>query len=225
MITLLEMSRINMQAERHAWKHMLDVCLKPTHPEFQQYGGLGIRVYPEWCFDFNVFFQYVGPKPSVLHRLTRIDTERDFEPDNIVWALPKITEYRFGQEPDNASKIPEKVKRNRYTSEISRKLSRIYNSAYMRAKEKGLEITINSRWVKEQYDLQNGRCKITGIKLVLDGTSPYSPSLDRINSKVGYTTENTRLVCLVANYALNRFGDDVLRTLCEAYISHNTPDP
>jgi hypothetical protein len=47
---------------------------------------------------------------------------------------------------------------------------------------------------------------------------PFSPSIDRIDTVGGYTTDNVRLVCVAANFALNQWGDDVLRRLAHGVV-------
>jgi len=77
-----------------------------------------------------------------------------------------------------------------------------------------------SKWIKQQ-----GKCKLTGLKFDLRsgiGRLPFSPSLDRINSKKGYTKRNTRLVCVHINEALNTYGLPTFRKLCIAYINNQS---
>src|SRR5690606_21411241 len=38
---------------------------------------------------------------------------------------------------------------------------------------------------------------------------PFAPSLDRIDTSTGYEAGNCRLVCVLANIALNEWGEDV----------------
>ena len=45
---------------------------------------------------------------------------------------------------------------------------------------------------------------------------PYAPSLDRVDAASGYTRDNVRLVCQAVNFALNAFGEDVLREIALA---------
>lgn len=48
--------------------------------------------------------------------------------------------------------------------------------------------------------------------------NPYSPSIDRIDSRIGYTKSNCRIVCVAANYAMNEWGDSVLRELALSMV-------
>ena len=57
-----------------------------------------------------------------------------------------------------------------------------------------------------------GRCAVSGLEFsevqVGGGRArrPYAPSLDRIDTRRGYEPDNVRLVCAVANFAMNAWG-------------------
>jgi hypothetical protein len=73
---------------------------------------------------------------------------------------------------------------------------------------------------------QKGCCALTGrqfenIELRCTKDTPFAPSIDRIDSSLGYTMENVRIVCLIVNYSLGNFGDKFLKIICEEYIKHN----
>ncbi len=102
----------------------------------------------------------------------------------------------------------------------------LVKAARARAEKRNHPFELSIEWAMEQFDLQNGKCCLTGIPLTLDFTSgsrkyhPYNPSLDRKDSNLGYTRENTRLVCVAVNIALNEFGEEVLRNVCEGFLSN-----
>ncbi|HZW04267.1 MAG TPA: hypothetical protein VFF68_10095 [Anaerolineaceae bacterium] len=67
-------------------------CMNPNNKRFKDYGGRGITLYPEWANDYASFREYInkvlGPKPSPVHSLDRIDNDKGYEPGNLRWATP-----------------------------------------------------------------------------------------------------------------------------------------
>ena len=59
-----------------------------------------------------------------------------------------------------------------------------------------------------------GRCAVSGLEFSdsVVGTGrakkPFAPSLDRIDRFRGYRPDNVRLVCVVANFAMNAWGQE-----------------
>lgn len=71
------------------------------------------------------------------------------------------------------------------------------------------------------YARSGGRCEVTHIRFLLDAPEngrrrPWAPSIDRVDSSLGYTASNIRLVCVAANYAMNIWGDEVLHKMVES---------
>ncbi|MBA1446257.1 MAG: hypothetical protein M3H12_15285 [Chromatiales bacterium] len=72
-----------------------------------------------------------------------------------------------------------------------------------------------------------GYCELTGIPFNYGECakgSPYRHSIDRINSDTGYSINNCRIICLAANYAINKWGDDVLRKIARALLLKDLQD-
>ena len=91
-----------------------------------------------------------------------------------------------------------------------------------RSVEKELEVAIDLRALKIQWDKQNGICPYTGRKMLLAKSTndvktatPNTASVDRIDSDKGYTIDNIQWVCLMAQYAKNIFTEQELITFCE----------
>lgn len=78
--------------ERNALTNALHRCHNPEHIAFRHYGERGIAVCDEWRDyknGFDAFFAHVGPRPSELHSLDRIDNDKNYEPGNVRWADKK----------------------------------------------------------------------------------------------------------------------------------------
>jgi hypothetical protein len=60
-------------------------CTSETHPSYHHYGGRGISVCPQWLDDYDQFVADMGECPPNLS-LDRIDTDKDYSPNNCRWA-------------------------------------------------------------------------------------------------------------------------------------------
>lgn len=80
--------------------------------------------------------------------------------------------------------------------------------------------------VAQVYDLMRStgfRCAVSGIpfsKYTADTAwrDPWAPSLDRIENRHGYVLENVRVVCQIANIAMNAWGYDKMLRLAQGVV-------
>jgi hypothetical protein len=117
-------------------------------------------------------------------------------------------------------------RRNKERSTEETRLYELFMTAKKRAKTKNLEFSIDFDWLWNQYGLQEGKCILTGISFTKERNKygerfsfPFSVSIDRIDSSQGYTKQNTRLVCTIVNLALNRFGDEAFKQMCDGFFA------
>lgn len=80
--------------------------------------------------------------------------------------------------------------------------------------------TIDIDWLMSQWDRQTGLCYYTGWEMRLDGTPLLHPSIDRIDSNVGYVPENVVICCSQVNWAKNRYTEAQFIELCCAVARH-----
>lgn len=73
-------------------------------------------------------------------------------------------------------------------------------------------------------DQSGGFCMLTGIAFdfqrgVKRRRRPFAPSIDRIDSRGGYTLDNCRVVCCAVNYALGDWGVECLMRIARNLVA------
>lgn len=67
-------------------------CGNPKNTSYNNYGGRGITIYPEWRHDFQAFYDYVIKLPNCGKKgysLDRIDNDGNYEPGNLKYSTLK----------------------------------------------------------------------------------------------------------------------------------------
>jgi hypothetical protein len=64
-------------------------CYNPNTEYYKHYGGRGIKVCDRWLNSYENFLKDMGPKPSLIYSLDRIDVNGNYEPSNCKWSTPK----------------------------------------------------------------------------------------------------------------------------------------
>lgn len=90
------MSRSDEYSIRHG---MIRRCHAPGSPGYAEYGGRGIAVCDEWRASFDAFFADMGPRPSRLHSIDRINPDLGYFKENCRWALPTTQARNKRKEP------------------------------------------------------------------------------------------------------------------------------
>lgn len=103
-------------------------------------------------------------------------------------------------------------------------ISRIFKAARRRSMANGTPYTLTSEQERDLYLESNGCCAVTGIRFRMGKNeggyrAPFAPSIDRIDSRFGYTKDNVRVVCIAVNWALSDWGEGVFRRICAAYAA------
>jgi hypothetical protein len=96
-----------------------------------------------------------------------------------------------------------------------------YKRAVASAAKRGIPFDLHPSDMELLAARAHGHCEVSGIPFSFADhppalKRPWVPSLDRIDSSMGYTFDNLRLVCTAVNFSLHQWGDDVLETVCRA---------
>lgn len=139
---------MSLSPEYRTWSHILSRCENPKVPNYNLYGGRGIRVCSEW-HTFENFYRDMGHRPSKSHSIDRIDTNGNYEPGNCRWAT--------GSEQANNRRSNVKLQlldTEGTLAGISREMeinySRLYKD-YQRFGVEGLEDILNGALIIEPY--------------------------------------------------------------------------
>ena len=86
-------------------------------------------------------------------------------------------------------------------------------AAKHRAKRKGLVFELTDEMIERKLMEQDYKCYITNVPLAMDTKKYNSFSLDRKDSRLGYTDENTIIVTKFINWCKNDLDLDVFISL------------
>jgi hypothetical protein len=104
----------------------------------------------------------------------------------------------------------------------------IFNHCKKRAEIKGIKFSLTLKWIETR--LAAGICERTGHTFTYtigsrDCRNPWFPSIDRIDSSLGYTKDNCQIVCLIYNIAKNRWTDAIMLEMVMSTIEYRENDP
>lgn len=74
------------------WQNMIGRCYNKKRPDYDRYGGRGIKVCDKWRDDFQAFYDDVSKLPHFGesgYSLDRIDVDGDYTPENVRFANAK----------------------------------------------------------------------------------------------------------------------------------------
>jgi hypothetical protein len=118
----------------------------------------------------------------------------------------------------------EKKRENRRTTSF--RANYLWDAAKLRAKKKGLPLTITKDWVEGK--LSAGHCEVSGLPFDMSESwsktrrCPMAPSIDQIEPGLGYTENNCRMVLTCVNLALCDWGLDFYLSIARAVLEKNS---
>ena len=101
-----------------------------------------------------------------------------------------------------------KTQINKEKNTVEGRASRLYSNAKNRARNsrKNIEFSLTRDRVLEL--IKPMKCNVTNVDLSLGDRIPNSPSIDRIDSNLGYTNDNVQIVAQMYNFCKNNFTDE-----------------
>tara|TARA_R110002074_G_scaffold246040_1_gene418006 strand:- start:1059 stop:1616 length:558 start_codon:yes stop_codon:yes gene_type:complete len=109
--------------------------------------------------------------------------------------------------------------------DIAHELKVMLRRARASTKSRGLEVDLDVEYLSDLWEAQGGHCAVSGLPFTREThtnafvKTPFAPSVDRIDCSKGYLKGNVRLVCVISNFALNEWGDNVLRRLAHGVVA------
>ncbi len=144
--------------------------------------------------------------------------------------LPKtdfrLKKHKRGIHRDNICRSCSNTRVANYRSTWWGKSAEIYHSAKDRSKALNRDFDLTREWIFERLVKCDFKCEASGIELVSDtrGTgvgfaNRYGASLDRIDSKRGYTKDNVRIVAIRMNIALGDLTDEQFEEFAIGFLT------
>lgn len=117
-----------------------------------------------------------------------------------------------GYSKPSTSPAKRRRRKKRCHDPLLSKVDELWGSARTRARQhgRGKPFLISREWVEEkvmEFCATNYH--------VFEPYSPFQPSLDKIDPKLPYTEENTRVIWKIENYAKNTFSDADVIEFCK----------
>ena len=106
------------------------------------------------------------------------------------------------------------------TKKYMNKEENTFKVFYKWAKRRQKECTITIEYIEELFNLQDGFCAISGIKI-----DRRNMSLDRINSTIGYVEGNVQWVHKKINQMKSNFDENEFIEMCNKVANYNILKP
>lgn len=76
--------------EYETWLSMKRRCFNTKSKDYPNWGGRGISISDEWNSSFETFLRDMGPRPTRIHQIDRINPNLDYSKDNCRWVTPRV---------------------------------------------------------------------------------------------------------------------------------------
>lgn len=146
---------------------------------------------------------------------------------------------RYKDCPSYKQKRIERMNENRKNPEFIKKSKERSSSFYKSMKGRAMTLLKSAQRRKDKFQnsqfdldlnfilskLESGFCEVTGIKFDFEKhdtyvKNPFAPSIDRIDSSIGYIKSNVRIVIWQFNLMKGEISDNELRFICERVLKN-----
>ena len=132
------------------------------------------------------------------------------------------------QNPEKAARLKASERRSHHKNRTLKRGFYLVKEAKNRARKMGLSFNLDEHRDNIQARVMAGVCEMTGIPFSLQtglGHIWDSPSLDRIDPKIGYEIMNVRVVLLCLNVMMNNWGEAKLIEVVDALKAKRQATP
>lgn len=112
----------------------------------------------------------------------------------------------------------EKSRQKKYSS-FEGRISTLLISCKNSSIKRNNEFSITREDLIKMWELQGGKCAYTFFDLETQPNNPYSVSVERIDSNIGYTKDNTILVCNAINRMKSNLDPILFYEMCRSVVA------
>lgn len=123
-------------------------------------------------------------------------------------------------EPNNHSTCRHCRNKIRYQKEHKDLATTLYNRSKDSAIKRGLDFNLTKEYINALLDKQNHKCFYTGIKFTEEKNIFNQPSIDRIDSNIGYVEGNIVICTVIANTIKQELTINNLYALLHKFIDN-----
>jgi hypothetical protein len=136
---------------------------------------------------------------------------------------PEVKEKRRLYRQENKAKIRENAKKHRESAQYDpeRFVGYLFEQVKGGASSRNILFEITKEDITRLCIDSKGKCAISGMPLTTYFNSPFKASVDRIDSSLGYTTDNVQLVATMVNTAKNKYSMEEFLEMCKAVVEYN----
>jgi hypothetical protein len=176
------------------------------HDRAQQNATRNARYYANLEESKRKQTEWRQANPDRVREIARAEYQRNRETH-----LARCRAYREKNTPDRNAEYQRAKKKRPWLKALT--------NARHRSLKKGLAFDLTREWCEQNW---TGLCAVSGLPFSF-GTQlhfPFSPSIDRIKSDLGYTADNCRFVLFAINSFKGTGTDEDMLKIAQATIQH-----